>query len=870
MLAALLASALGQASGIPLDVVLDRSASLRVSEEGEPICTIGFQLFRTGWAYHEAESAPNGAGNPTTAQLNWPGGSAVVVGHVTPVASGLQFTVTATPSSDVGTETTCLGTYLPTSRWGGSTADVDGVSYSIPEVYAGNAWPFSGNARTLRMVKGDLEITVEGESARGSLLQDSRQWGPNLDWRYGNQGGVWQSGVQRSYTITLRSNRPMNFATQEPYTITPDSDWVTIENPLNVESGSALDWAPKSTYPAGSKGWLKVENGRFVFENDPAPQRFYGANLCFTACYLSKKEADILAQRLQRMGYNSVRLHHYDVDLTGGWTISGSSSTNLTPEKLDQLHYLMAALKKRGLYIAIDLFTIRQIRNNEVLPGVLGMDEYKALQLVHQGARNNWLTFATNLLDSTNPYTGLKLKDDPALAWICLVNENNQGSAARDLPERTQSLFNQAWQSAGNTGNWNYANDQGARFGAELHAQAYTWMKNQLRNLGVKALLTDVNGWWDQKALAGHRNNLDFVDNHWYWDHPAFISSAWGVPSRGANGGGMALKSLGGGLQNMALTRVVGKPFMVSEFNFTAPNRFRAEGGLFMGAVAARQDWDSMFRFAWSHSSSTLSSPEPFDYFNAQSDPALLASERAIISLFLRKDLAPAEDDGVLWVDPNGSGAASGFDAPMKNQLFSRRLYSSTSTGGNGDLGAPSGAQPVSFDQAKGILTVNSGRTLGFLAPVGTPVTAGGLSGTISGHRGALWVSSLDGKEVPLSRRMLVTFITDVQNSNIRYSGPDRDVLEDWGSTPHLVRVGSVQVSLVLDKPSQVKVYRLDMSGRRGAEVPVTVNGGSISFNLSISDSSGSTLYHEIVKGGDDPGFEKGLPTWLQLGILGV
>lgn len=861
MLAAVLSTALAQASGIPLDVILDRSANLRVSEEGEPICTIGFQLFRTGWAQHTPTQAENGQGNPTTAQLNWPGGSAVVIGQVNQVANGLQFTVTATPNADVNTETTCLGTMLPTSRWGGSTAFVDGVSYSIPEVYAGNGWPFAGNARTLRMVKGDLEITVEGASVRNSLLQDSRQWGPNLDWRYGNQGGTWTSGTQRSYTVTLKSNRLMNFATQEPYTINANSDWVELANPLNVQSGSALDWAPKATQAAGSKGWLQVNGSRFVFENDPTPQRFYGANLCFTACYLSKKEADVLAQRLQRMGYNSVRLHHYDVDLSGGWTSEGASSTNLTPARLDQLHYLIAAFKKRGLYVAIDLFTIRQTRNNEILPGILGTDEYKALQLVHQGARNNWLAFATNLLDSTNPYTGLKLKDDPALAWICLVNENNQGSAARDLPARTQTLFNQAWQAAGNTGNWTYTTDQGARFGAELHAQAYAWMKTQLRNLGVKALLTDLNGWWDQKALASHRNNLDFVDNHWYWDHPVFLgASNWQIPARGANGGGMSAKSIGGSLQNLALTRVAGKPFMVSEFNFTAPNRFRGEGGLFMGAVAARQDWDSVFRFAWSHASSTLFNPEPFDFFNAQSDPAILASERAIISLFLRRHLEPATDEGTLWIDPNGAGAASGFDAPMKSQLFGRRLYSSTSTGGNGDLGAPGGIQPVTLDQTRGILSVNSPRTLGFLAPVGANVTAGGLSGVFAGHRGALWVSTLDQRAVAQSRRMLVTFITDIQNTNIRYSGPDRDVVESWGTTPHLVRVGSAQVTLTVDDPAGVKVYRLDMAGNRGAEVAVTRTATTVSFTVTNSGAGGSTLYHEIEKGGDDPGIERGWP----------
>lgn len=849
MLPAILTLTLTQSAGIPLDVVLDRTASLKVSEEGQRVCSIGFQLWRTGWQLTTPVSAEGGQGNPTTAQLSWPAGTASVVSQVTQLSDGLRLTLTASPTVDVGTETTCLAAGFPTDLWGGSTAYVDGTGYPIPEVYGGNGWPFGGNARTLRIVKGDLEITLEGDSARSSLLQDSRQWGPSLDWRYGQQGGTWTANTQRTYTVTLKSSRPLNFAVQEPYTITQGPDWVALDQPKDVASRSALDFSPKSTSPAGAKGWLKSVNGHFVFENDPTPQRFYGANLCFSACYLGKKDADILARRLQMMGYNSVRLHHYDVDLTGGWTTSGSTSTSLSPAKLDQLHYLIAALKRRGIYVAIDLFTIRQIRNNEILPGVLGTDEYKALQLVHQGARDNWLAFSSNLLNSVNPYTGLALKNDPALAWICVVNENTMGSAARDLPARTQTLFDQAWQAAGNTGSWTWSTDTGALFGAGLHAQTYSWMKSQLRQMGVKALLTDVNGWWDQKALAQHRSSLDFVDNHWYWDHPVFLGSPWSPPSRGASGGGMAAKALGGGLQNLALTRVQGKPFMVSEFNFVAPNRFRAEGGLFMGAVAARQDWDSMFRFAWAHSSDQVLGTVPFDFFNAQSDPILMASERAIISLFLQRHLPAASDEGVLFVDPGASGASGGYEAAMKSQLLGRRLYSSSTVGGNGDYGSPSGSQPVSLDRSKGVMSVASSQTVGVLAPVGTTVTAGGLQASFTGHRGALWISTLDGRSISQSRRMLMTFLTDVQNTGARFTGPDREVIETFGTTPYLLRAGTAQVTLNLDEPSLARVFRLDMAGNRVAEVTPSLTASGISFAAPNSGSGWATFYYEIVKG---------------------
>ena len=44
--------------------------------------------------------------------------------------------------------------------------------------------------------------------------------------------------------------------------------------------------------------------------------RFYGVNLCFSAHYITHEQADRLAERLARLGYNAVRLHHYEGELT--------------------------------------------------------------------------------------------------------------------------------------------------------------------------------------------------------------------------------------------------------------------------------------------------------------------------------------------------------------------------------------------------------------------------------------------------------------------------------------------------------------------------------------------------------------------------
>ncbi len=48
------------------------------------------------------------------------------------------------------------------------------------------------------------------------------------------------------------------------------------------------------------------------------------------------------------------------------------------------MDYLVSRLKANGIYVSLDLFTLRQVRRDEVIPGTIGTDEYKALLLVDQ------------------------------------------------------------------------------------------------------------------------------------------------------------------------------------------------------------------------------------------------------------------------------------------------------------------------------------------------------------------------------------------------------------------------------------------------------------------------------------------------------
>ncbi len=270
------------------------------------------------------------------------------------------------------------------------------------------------------------------------------------------------------------------------------------------------------------------------------PVRFYGCNLCFSAHYITHEQADRLAKRLRMLGYNAVRFHHYESELVDR---SGGSSVQLNPQKLDQLDYLFAALKKQGIYITTDLYVSRPVLAAEVWPGEtgdVGMDEFKMAVPVNERAFANFRAFSEALLGHRNPYTGVTWAEDPALAWLSLINEGNPGNFINSMTPRLRRDWVAAWEK------WLEARypDSAARtealggvspaepfppsaekarqvfevFLAENQEDLMRRCREFLSAMGCKALLTNMNAWTNPIQLQATRTST--------WT----IRSSWSVP----------------------------------------------------------------------------------------------------------------------------------------------------------------------------------------------------------------------------------------------------------------------------------------------------------------------------------------------------
>ena len=734
--------------------------------------------------------------------------------------------------------------------------------------------------------------------------------------------------------------------------ITAGSDWIPLAQEPWIEPGSALDFSsviPRHE-PAGKFGRVIARGSHFEFEGLPGvPQRFYGVNICGTANLPeTQEEAERIAANLARMGYNAVRIHHHErwlvaedgklppcgEDLSRGAGASSSAfdDTALNPAAMAKFDLLVAACVKHGLYLTTDLFVSRSY----VIPwrslgidrdGAVPSEKFKILCAFHEPAYSNLCAWTRNFLTHVNPHTERSLAEEPALATLALINEGNLGnwgaSALRDLPCVAEAW--QAWLAERRSDELRVMSDESvsndnhnssslvtrhsslvgdipdslysqpvATFLADAETRLYERLRDFIRDeLHCPVSLSSISAWYEPVQYALPRSGFDYIDTHFYVDHPQFIDKPWRLPSRCPNKNPMS--GANRGAQDCVWIRQFGKPFTVSEFNFSGPGRYRGVGGIATGALAALQDWDGVWRFQWAYEHAGIVNPRgPMGFFDIACDPLSLAAERAALCLFLRGDLSPLEAEAPLVLDPAALRDPAGT-APMiatlgenakawKSRVGTRLAgeekepvsqnsslvtrHSSLRDGGS-----------VSIDPATGTFLIDTPHTCGGFAESGSHTT-GPLkfellevsrngdsstprSGTVA--PATVWASSLDSEPIATSSHLLLTHLTDVQNTNIEYADPDLTILLKWGWIPHLMRNGAAEIELEIagrdglapqDAATHAwHVWRLSPGGHRVGEVPVSVSrdGDSSPFRLCFTvrtdyDPSSASYLYEIVR----------------------
>ncbi|MFO7938010.1 MAG: hypothetical protein R6V06_10465 [Kiritimatiellia bacterium] len=814
---------------------------------------------------------------------------------------------TFTAKEDIKLNKLYIGANLPVDVFAGASWSCNGRKGILPKTYKDMTLMYDRTHCLTITTHQGRTIRFDFPEETSVYIQDSREWSNCYSLRIGKiKQFTFKKGKTHTVNlnVSLLSPIEISYIQPEPVTLTAGEEWTPLHVELEIAKGSALDFSDFgfTDAPAGKHGYVTTKGPHFVFEDKPeTPQRFYGVNFCFSANYIEQEAAEKLAERLARIGYNTIRVHHHERIMTKG----SEDATELNEENMKKFDGLMAALIEKGIYISTDLYVSREVPWKAIgvdKPGIIPSRTYKKLIPVHEGAFNNLKKYVTNWLTHVNPHTGRSYAEEPALAWINLLNEANFGNSydiIKEIPEWTQAW--QKWlaeKKKADPDKYSSIPDTvpgGIRHGSpDPHSAAFLLFfrdkeiemvnrfKKLLRDeLGCKALISNANGWSHYPSDHFVRSQTyDYIDDHFYVDHPHFLVQKWRLPSRCPNRN--PVKNDNFGCRREIYMRHFDKPFTISEYNYSGPGRFRGVGGILCGTLAALQDWSILWRFAYSHSGPAIESmkPSPMGYFDMLKDPLSLAAERASICLFLRKDIKPLSKTAVIYLPSDK------FESPENTYYLSKSLWPALGwsrkvgiqAGGTEPEGYDStGIYPDVFKQFRanrkfipfmerkveslvkdnkalsinnetGTFIIDTEKTCGGFTEGGL-LKAGPVTADIKETAATVWVSSVDSRPVSGSSRMILTHLTDIQNTNIQYVEPERKTLLKWGQLPHLVRKGRASIKLALNSTEGYKVYALTTGGRRVSELPVTVTDNRLCFDVNTAVmEDNATIVYEIVK----------------------
>jgi len=429
----------------------------------------------------------------------------------------------------------------------------------------------------------------------------------------------------------------------------------------------------KSSYildpPAGKHGFVIVKNGKFYFE-DGTPAKFWGFNLVFGACFPNHQQAEEIAKFLAYLGVNLVRLHSMDRWLEPDGIWDKKDPTRISPVQLDKLDYFIYCLKKEGIYIDLNLLVTRDF--SKIDPKFRGLAlGGKPACLFDPDLIELQKEYARALLLHYNPYTKTTYNNEPAIAFIEIVNECSlfhywfmgvlDGFSRpriklsyyfrKELDELWKKWLIKKYKDIANIP-WNinfltknqpkfilkrpifklrflYPKEEVVnlmKFYYDLEKKYFYNMKNYLKNiLKIKSLILTTNSQYCLLNLMIQRKIGDYLDFHFEWDHPRFPNGKWNMKHFKFTNNNPLEEGEKNWVKIFAGVLVEGKPIMVSEWGVNNFNKYAYTIPLLFTTYASILNVNGLIAFNfWDKNFNNEISYIP-DFFSFKNNPQKLA-----------------------------------------------------------------------------------------------------------------------------------------------------------------------------------------------------------------------------------------------------
>src|SRR5262245_33419760 len=657
-------------------------------------------------------------------------------------------------------------------------------------------------------------------------------------------------------------------------------------------SNSLIDLSFLLEPPAGKKGFIRVQGSHFV-KPDGKRIRFWGVNLTDwskgSVMLPPREDAPMWAATLARFGVNCVRFHFLDLDAPRGLIDrTRNDSRELDPQQLDRLDYLIAELKKRGVYANLNLNVGRSYKAGD---GVQDYDKIrwaKGLTLFDPRLIELQKEYAKKLLTHHNPYTKLEYRNDPAVAIVELVNENALYIGFRAPTPYYDNALTEVYNKwlTRKLGSEMYNKLRGEAvdqlvprlkgpevgtasrerfyteisFYMEMERNYFSDMRAYLKEtIGVKSPIVgsaDHSHSGSSYPLLASTSLLDIVDGHTYWQHPG----PKGIPNTP-----MVNDPFNSTVVELSRTAFAGKPYTVSEVNHPYPNEWSSEGIPILAAYAGFHDWDGIFWYTFEPKLSPDWKPYVGDPFDISLDPVKMPQLAAGALMYLRRDVSVAREtversysreqvyDSLRLPRSERPYFTPGFSLSVPLRHGSR--ISSPDGTPTGNFRSEDATTIVSdtreltwhlSSDKKGLVTVETDRSQALIGFVNEHKKClRHLAAEINKDFCSIVLASLDDRPISNSRRMLLTAGVRVANSGMTWN-ENRSALVNWGGAPTLIEPVSGKLILRnLEKASEVRIAALDGRGRPIGK-PITANQVKDGWEIEIGEPA-STWYEVTV-----------------------
>ncbi|MBN1676220.1 MAG: hypothetical protein JXR37_34570 [Kiritimatiellae bacterium] len=362
--------------------------------------------------------------------------------------------------------------------------------------------------------------------------------------------------------------------------------------------------------------------------------------------------------------------------------------------------------------------------------------------------------------------------------------------------------------------------------------------------LGAKVPITCSQlGWQATEAVAA---TCDYADIHGYWQHPHFPGRPWDGNNWLIKNTPMEAVPGNDTMTSRAVQRLLDRPFTVSEWNIPNPHDYAASVAPFAAVMAALQDWDGVFFFQYHSSHQDWFTDRLHGYFSFNGQPVKLALLAACANVYLRGDLPPLSRTAAGTIDAPLPGALAlayrtGIDpaareAPPPDLPPGKRLAS------------PDGAVVWdASDAGRAHVALNTPASRGVWGLIaGRRFTLGGLElslGPVERDYAAVILTSLDGKPLEQSGRMLLVAAGSAENIGMGWNEERTSVGRNWGKGPTQVN----GIPAVVTLPGALRtVQALDGRGAPAARVPADVQAdGCTRFRIGPEHK---TLWYELCR----------------------